>query len=162
MTDENKTCTLKLDSDLDETTQLSCDPADHHEILIVDFDSVTFINSSGIGLWVIFIAALQERSNIKQVIFKNAHRLIINQVNSVRDFLPAGGSIESFYLPLYCNKCNKQFNNLFETSSFDASKVDDLESLNLKIDCNEYPSCIDEIEIDAIPKKYLNFLKPGS
>ncbi len=160
MTDDNTICHLTLESNLDETTQLSCQPAEQHETLVVDFEKVKLINSTGIGIWINFITALIEQSNINKVIFRNARRMVINQINSVKDFLPAIGTVESFYLPLYCERCSKQFNQRLKTSELDVETVKNLDNLALEIDCDQFPDCRSEIEIDTLPGKYLAFLKP--
>src|SRR5689334_11396890 len=67
--------------------------------LIVDWESVTGINSCGIREWLKFTSRIQGEM---KVTFLNCSRLVVSQINLVNGFLPKDGKIQSFYVPYYC------------------------------------------------------------
>jgi hypothetical protein len=80
------------------------------QLLVVDLDGVTKINSMGIKKWILWVRAHQG----KQFHFRNCTPVIVNQMNILQGFLPPGALVESFYLPFRCDDCGLESSYLAE------------------------------------------------
>ncbi|WPU66181.1 hypothetical protein [Peredibacter starrii] len=110
-----------------------------------DFDKVSMINSCGIREWIKFIEKIPESTHI---IYNNCPQIIIEQINMVHGFFRKGASINSFYAPYFCEKCDKE-NKVH-------LKADQVK--NRKAPKMECPKCGDEMDFDAIEAQYFSFL----
>lgn len=125
--------------------------------LIVDLNKVTFINSLGIRLWILWVEKHPEVS----FSFMNIPPTILDQVNLIKDFLPKGSAILSFYVPTYCEECDIENNVLFkEGEDFTWSPEQKLVKEPLQLaPCKE---CNNEIELNIQPQKFFGFFKSYS
>ena len=110
-----------------------------------DFDKVSMINSCGIREWIKFIEKIPESTHI---VYNNCPQIIIEQINMVHGFFRKGASINSFYAPYFCEKCDKE-NKVH-------LKADQVK--NRKAPKMECPKCGEEMDFDAIEAQYFSFL----
>jgi hypothetical protein len=131
------------------------DPAKNKRIMI-DLKGIRSINSVGIREWLNWIRPLSETA---QIVFLHTPKALVFQMNMVEGFLPKTATVKSFYVPFYCEACDKEENVLFtvgkEVQVTDGNyKITfDVKTANL---CGK-PNC--EMEMDASEAKYFQFLK---
>lgn len=136
------TFTGKIDEDATFEKILSV----KQEEYIFDFQNVTLLNSCGIREWISFLDELEAGSKIT---YKNCPQIIIEQMNMVHGFIKEGATIESFFAPYYCEKCDKEIKSLLLTSEINDAQAP----------TSLCPTCNDKMEFDAIESQYFNFLK---
>lgn len=125
--------------------------------LHVNFAGTNFINSSGIKTWIRLVDQMEQNPSLT-VVFKNCPQMVINQVNLIEGFLPKNGTIESVYLPIYCNKCDNVFDVPIEIEQLDFQLYSALDRVKPN-NCEEYPACKSHMEIDVVTKDYFRFIK---
>lgn len=115
--------------------------------LIFDFSQIKSINSCGIRDWIAFIS---EKANGAKVVYRNCPKVIIEQMNMVKGFLPENCVIESFYAPFFCESCDHEENVLLVPAQVKGRKAPE----NIK--CSQ---CGEEgMDFDALPQQYFHFL----
>lgn len=120
---------------------------DRDKSLRFDFEKVTTINSLGIRYW---IAWLHKNPGIV-FHFRNVPVCIMEQINNVSDFMPAGTTIESFYVPYYSEHTGEEKHELYvEKKDFKQGKIPAVKYL---VDSQGR-----QMEIDVYPNKYFKFL----
>lgn len=118
--------------------------------VIFDFEKVSLINSCGIREWIKWIRSAETTS---QLVYRKCPKVIVDQINMVSGFLPENGTVESFYVPYYCEETGNEKMVLFKSGSeFNGSEVNAPE--DIKDD-----ETGDEMEMDVIEAKYFKFLK---
>lgn len=117
--------------------------------VVFDFQKVTLINSCGIREWIQCIGALKSGTKI---VYLNCPQIIIEQINMVQGFIPAGASVDSFYAPYFCEDCDDEVKVLLKKDLVKNSKAP-------KVQC---PKCNSDLDFDAIESQYFNFLKQGN
>lgn len=138
-------------STLPETVQYQ-----NYKTLEFDFRRLSFLNSGGIKQWINYIEELNLYPEIN-IVFTHCPPIIIGQMNLISDFLPKNSDVRSLYLPVFCQKCSKTMLVFQEVKDIND---DDFESLALKAEpseCNEFPACKKNFELDMIPHQYLEF-----
>ncbi len=110
-----------------------------------DFDKVTMINSCGIREWIKFLEKIPEKTHI---IYNSCPQIIIEQINMVHGFFRKGASINSFYAPYYCEKCEKENKVHLKSEQVKNRKAP-------KMEC---PKCGEDMDFDAIEAQYFSFL----
>ena len=140
-----------LEGKIDETSDYSEIARAHGDHLVLDFDKVTLINSSGIQKWIQFLRGLP--STIK-VDFDNCPLRIINQMNLIPAFVGDRKIVPlSFYAPYYCEKCDDSKYIRMVTAKEFADRN------NVEAPPKNCPECNSPMEFDGIEKKYFMFLK---
>ncbi len=122
----------------------------------IDLKGVRSINSVGIREWLNWIRPV---STVSQVVFIKTPKALVFQMNMVEGFLPKNGVVQSFFVPFYCETCDKEENVLFTVGKEvqvqgGNYKINfDVKAANLcgKSDC--------DMEMDASEAKYFQFLK---
>lgn len=127
--------------------------------LIVDFQGLKFMNSAGIAIYLRFIQKIEAEG--VHFVYRNCTKAVVNQANTIMGFLPENSKVESFYLPIFCQKCQKNFDFLMQTKDF---KPEDIEvrEITKDVDCEEMPSCKKHHSLDVIPRRYFRFLARNS
>ncbi|MCB0378905.1 MAG: hypothetical protein KDD33_10465 [Bdellovibrionales bacterium] len=126
--------------------------------LIFDFQRLRYINSTGIKFWVGFMANVNAHTNIHST-FKNCPKFIIDQINSIIGFLPKRGEVESYFIPVFCERCEKSFriHQFSKDETTDENEIiDSIQSLE---DCQVFPKCRDQLVVDVAPDSFFRFLK---
>lgn len=118
--------------------------------VVLDLEKVTAINSVGIREWIKWI---KEVPTAVKVSLRKCPKIIVDQINMVAGFLPAGARIESFYVPYYSDASGSEKMVLFVNGKeFTDSQLN--APPEVKDDSGE------PMEMDVIEAKYFKFLKP--
>ena len=131
-------------------------PVTGDQDVIIDFNQVKYIDPTGIKLWLAWIKPISDSRIIE---FINCPKAIILQINMVRDFLPKNAVVNSFYLPLYCESCDREQQILLAVD-FDVVIGED-ESVTIERDLSQLMECsnnVCDVKTDVIEKKYFRFL----
>lgn len=118
------------------------------ERIIIDFNKVSIINSSGIREWVKFL----DRIRGKKIAYRNCTKIIVDQMNFIHDFLNKHIRVESIYVPYYCERCDRQEMKLFNLEEIvKGNRVDVLDVL-----CSV---CKQSMELEELKKQYFGFIE---
>lgn len=153
---EGEMLLLKFAGSIDEDADFPSVDFSGVSTVRVDLNDVKAINSVGIRGWLDWIRPVSEKAKIELI---NCPKAMVFQFNMVNGFLPPGTNVLSFYVPFFCEKCDKEANILFTVG-----KEVIVNGTTLKIDagdkvknaCTE-ASC--ELEMDVTEAKYFQFLK---
>lgn len=151
----NGTLVLTFEGPIDEESTLPEVP-EGVKAVTVDLQFVKSINSYGIREWLNWVRPLAARAKIE---FINCPKSIVLQFNTVEGFLPQGASVSSFYVPYFCEKCDREKSVLF-TLGQEVKKTSNGWTKEFEMredeDCEARPC---EMEIDVTESKYFGFLK---
>ncbi len=125
--------------------------------LVFNLDGCRIINSSGIKKWVQLMSQLALKADLK-IVLQNCHPLILDQINLIEGFLPANAQVESIYVMLFCEKCEKEFDVCKKVTDVESSLSVAIRDLK-ELDCDKFPECRKFITLDMHPDKTLSFLK---
>lgn len=130
---------INEDSNFDTLKGLSGD------ILNLNLEGVTHINSCGIREWI----ELQKNNfNFSKIVYENCPQVIVEQMNIVAGFVHEKGEIKSFIAPYYSESEDKEYKILLTPS-----EILNGQAPERKGDDGE------ELEFDEIEAQYFNFLK---
>ena len=109
---------LKADSSLnieftgyiDEDTNLSEIDLQGVITLVFEWAQVKGINSCGIREWIQWIEKIPPDTKVH---IMNCPRVMITQIGMIKGFLPKNTTIESFFVPYFCEKCEATTSVLF-------------------------------------------------
>jgi len=114
----------------------------------LNLENVKSINSCGIREWIKWMGSAPGAS----VTYLQCPKIIVDQINMVQGFLPAGGKVLSFYVPYFCDDSGEEKNVLFnfgkeftENSVSPPAEIKDTAG-NL-------------MEMDVVEAKYFKFIK---
>lgn len=139
---------VKVGGVIDEDADFSPHTTSGATQLEIDFDTVKSINSCGIREWIKWVGS----SGAGQVQYKNCPKIIVDQINMVQGFLPAGGQVVSFYVPYFNEDSGEEKSVLLKSGEhFTDSGVTSLPSVK--------DSKGAEMEMDVVEAKYFKFLK---
>ncbi len=134
---------------IDEDTDFGKLPLNGLKKVAIDLAGVNAINSCGIREWIKWIRTAESGS---QFIFKKAQKAIIDQINMIDGFIPKGSTVESFYVPYFCEECDTASAILFTRGKeFSSGKPE----VKQAIPCS---NCGKNAEIDVIEAQYFRFL----
>lgn len=121
--------------------------------IVLDLEKVGSINSCGIREWIKWIRTAPPTAKL---VYRYCPKVIVDQINMVAGFLPENGSVDSFYVPYYCESSGAEKMVLFQKGKEfkDSGEV----SPPSGIKCDESG---EDMEIDVIEAKYFKFLKKG-
>jgi len=139
---------VRLNGNIDEDCYLKDIFVNTLDRIAIDLSGIARINSCGIRTWVNVIGQLTETKN---VIFIECSPVVMRQFNMIANF-GGRGVVQSFHLPYFCERCNKEFVFHAETRDYLARE------LPLKADIYTCPECSGQLEFDDIEAKYFNFL----
>lgn len=141
---------------IDEDASFPAVDASKFEKLIIDLNDVKAINSVGIREWLDWIRPL---ANKLQIVLKRCPKAMVFQFNMVEGFLPAKAQVTSFYVPFFCEKCDREDSFLFNVGQevkVLSGQVKIEHDAKKAAGCNN-PAC--ELEMDVTESKYFQFLK---
>lgn len=124
--------------------------------MIVDLNQVTYINSIGVKNWVLWILRMPLNFTLR---LQNCTPLLINQINTVKGFLPTKFAIESLYVPYRCDRCSQeQMILLKEGKDFQFASAGKPSKYTLPetVPCSCQPKQI--AGLDVLESKYFHFL----
>ncbi len=139
---------IKLMGTIDEDCYLIDVFTDTLNKIAIDLSGIIRINSCGIRTWVNVIGQITQNHN---VIFIECSPVTIRQFNMIANF-GGKGVVQSFHLPYFCERCNKEFVFKAETREFLSRP------LPMKATMYVCPNCKGYLEFDDIEAKYFNFI----
>lgn len=143
---------LSLKGAIDENATFPTLELQGVEALVVDFQGINHLNSLGIQRWVHFISKIRsERSEI-EIIYQNCPRNVVQQINTVGDFIPEDARVASFFVPYYCEECSHDESIIYR----EGQEINGDEVTYPEVVC---PECKEPMEPDIMPKNYFSFLK---
>ena len=152
---EGETLVLKLEGAIDEDAAFPSVETEKFSKVVLDLDGISAINSVGIREWMEWIRPIAAKVSL---VFRNCPKAMVFQINMVEGFLPQGASVESFYVPYYSEKCDKEQNALFVVGKDVAVEGG---SVKVNFDPNSQLQCSAtdcELEMDVTEAKYFQFL----
>ncbi len=141
---------------IDEESKFPAVDTIKNKRVMIDLKGIRSINSVGIREWLNWVRPVSENA---QLVFLKTPKALVFQMNMVEGFLPKNGTVKSFYVPFYCEACDKEENVLFtvgqevQVSGGEYKITFDVKKANL---CGK-PNC--DMEMDASEAKYFQFLK---
>lgn len=140
---------LQVSGKIDEDADFSPHDISTAQGLTIDFEGVQTINSCGIREWIKWIRTAPSSG---QIAYQKCPKVIVDQINMVEGFLPANGTVESFYVPYYNEDTGSEKSVLYvKGKDFTPGKL------------NPHGEVTDEagrpMEIDVIEGKYFKFLE---
>ena len=122
-------------------------------------NEVSMINSTGILNWINWFKLVQDRNSRLEVVFCSCPKVIIDQMNKVKGFLPNGAVVKSFDIPFYCDCCGKNYSKEIALGKeYYEGTISEAGKINLEI--MSCPKCNQPMEYDFIPERYFKFLVP--
>lgn len=149
---------LVLEGSFNESTVFDDVPIKGVEEIYVDFNGVKFINSTGINKWVRWTQTLETDYPTVKMKFFNCPKVIVDQINAVKGFLPKNAKVESFWLPFYCDESDRrEYVLLTRETDFSEEIGAEKQWVNIpECQCSESST---PCEPDIMPAKYFAFLK---
>ena len=147
---------IVLEGSIDEDVKFPAVDASKHAAIRVDLQGVKTINSVGIREWLNWIRPLAEA---RPVTLSKCPKALVFQLNMVEGFLPKNGTVDSFFVPFFCEKCDKEQSVLFTVGKEVTAGPS---GPNLTFDLKAAKLCAEaecEMEMDASEAKYFQFLK---
>ena len=111
---------------------------------------VEMMNSCGTRNWVHWVHSLPSNQKVK---FVNCSRTFIDQANLFGGFFPKKAIVDSFFIPYFCEACEKTTNVLLTRGKdFNDMHVAVIENVNCA-------TCGKPAESDVIENTYFKFLE---
>ena len=147
---------LQIDGAMDEHSDYSSIDAQFTDEVVIDFNNVEHINSTGIKHWVQWINKVSGDFPNLKFSFLNCPKPIVDQINMVDGFLPPKSVVRSFKVPYFCEVCDKD-----QICTFVLGREYDYRDgkLHLTIPDNTCDRSDCEMEPDVVEQKYFRFLK---
>lgn len=121
----------------------------------LDLSKMSFITSIGVKNWINWTLKLPASSRLSLI---DCPFVIINQINTVHGFLPAGSEVKSFHAPFGCEACGAEASVRLELGThYDYVPVGHRHVLP-EFPC---PKCGEAMEPDFNPGRSLRFLERG-
>lgn len=136
-----------ISGQLDKTFRATVDTMPTEESIAINMRDLISINSGGIREWVMLMLKMKN----SEIELYECPKVFIDQVNTVKDFVPNNVKIMSFYVPYYNEKTGSEKNVLFRLNhEFTGTKV-----MPLKKVIDEKGI---ELDIDVVESKYFKFI----
>ena len=146
---EGATLTITLKGNVDEDAILSGVDFEGSQVVTLDLENVTAINSCGIREWIKWLKGTPTGSKI---VYRNCPKIIVDQINMVSGFLPPGGVVESFFVPYFNESTGNEKMVLFKSGT-EVKNGEVFPPADVKDTSGE------SMEMDVIEAKYFKFLK---
>ncbi|OFZ15938.1 MAG: hypothetical protein A2Z20_10800 [Bdellovibrionales bacterium RBG_16_40_8] len=152
---------IELSNDLSETMSLPNIKPLLSQRVIFECENIKYINSEAVQLWAHWLSKLDERI---QIVFRKTPPRVVDYFNIIDGFLPTSATVESFFVPYECEKCEhvelylaQRGKDYIDSSAGEAVQI----NLPKIINC---PGCQGAMELGIWKEKYLKFLivKSGS
>lgn len=146
---EGTNIVVKLSGSVDEDANFAVIESAEANGVVLDLEKISAINSVGIREWIKWIKQIPPTAKIS---LRKCPKIIVDQINMVAGFLPAGAKIESFFVPYFSDSSGAEKMVLFENGKeFTDSGLGTLPEI--KDESGEL------MEMDVIEAKYFKFLK---
>jgi len=142
-----KSVVLHFQGSLDGSLDMSAIRVDPTKKLVLDVAGINLIDSVGTRGWVKWIMGLPSELEIT---LENCPGAFIEQVNMIQGFLPKQATIESFFVPYYCETCK-----IVSTKLMSVGEIGKQKKVSEYVPCE---TCGDVTEIDVTPETYFKFV----
>ena len=88
--------------------------------VIFDFNILEGLNSCGIREWIKFVSGIKD----KRIVYDRCPRLLVDQMNMIKGFLPSGASVRSVYAPFFSPKEEEEIDLLISLEGFNESMLE--------------------------------------
>ncbi len=147
---------FQLSGSIDESTQFPDDfDFSNFKQVHFDFERIEFINSEGIKLWIQFVDSISENHEVR-LVYSQCTPLIVNQINIIDGFLPKNAVVDSVFIPVSCELCDRSLNVPLKMSLVDIEFDSILDRVETDR-CNRFPVCKSAMEVDVIKEYYFRF-----
>ena len=146
---------LKFSGDINENSEFNNINLEEIQVVHMDFKEVGFVNSVGLRSWIIWV---KNFSNLK-INFYNCPRQVVDQLNILEGFMPPNATVQSFFVPFYCDECDHTDMVLASRGKdYIEASADKKEGVSLadELPCSQ---CGQNAEMDVLKERYFNFLK---
>lgn len=148
---EGTKCVLEVAGNVDEDSNFQPADVGGASEIVLDLEKITAINSVGIREWIKWVKTMPAASKLS---VRKCPKIIVDQINMVAGFLPAGTTVESFYVPYYSDGSGEEKMVLFSNGTeFKGGEI--FAPAEVKDESGE------AMEMDVIEAKYFKFLKNG-
>ena len=145
---EGSTVVIDIKGNVDEDANFPAPDVAGGATVTLDLEAVTAINSVGIREWIKWIKAFPANTTLA---VRRCPKIIVDQINMVSGFLPAGTTVQSFYVPYYSDTSGNEKMVLFENGrEIQGGKL--IPPADVKDESGEV------MEMDVIEAKYFKFL----
>lgn len=148
--EENNKVFLFFFGNIDENASFTGAILDGAQDLVIDLEKVEAINSCGIRDWIQWLKTSPADCKIE---YRNCPKVIVDQMNMIKGFLPENAHVESFYVPYYAPDSDIEKMILYRKGVDFKDDSVDIQDTYTDPDTNE------EYEIDVIPEKYFKFIQ---
>jgi hypothetical protein len=133
---------------IDEDTDFSIYSLKGASSVGLHLQNVKGINSCGIREWIKWLSTSPEA----KVTYFECPKIIVDQINMIQGFLPAGGKVMSFYVPYFSEESSEEKNVLF---SFGKEYSEGAVTPPAEVK----DSAGKPMEMDVVEAKYFKFIK---
>lgn len=139
---------IEVKGNIDEDSNFTPPDVGSATSVVLDLSGITAINSVGIREWIKWMKGFPALMPLK---VRKCPKIIVDQINMVAGFLPAGTKVQSFYVPYYSDASGNEKMVLFEDGK-EFSNGEIFPPSEVKDDSGEV------MEMDVIEAKYFKFL----
>lgn len=116
------------------------------DVLILDLEAISRVNSCGVREWVAFVRACNQGG--MRLTVRKCSPAVVAQLNTISNFVGVNGVVESVYAPYFCGECSTDQLVLLELRPGVSCEVKE------ELPC---PHCGGKMEFDDLPETYLQF-----
>lgn len=145
---EGSLLVLEVKGNIDEDANFAAPDVGSAASVVLDLSGITAINSVGIREWIKWMKSFPPSIPIH---VRKCPKIIVDQINMVAGFLPAGTKVQSFYVPYYADASGTEKMVLFEEGK-EFKNGELFPPAQVKDDSGQ------EMEMDVIEAKYFKFL----
>jgi hypothetical protein len=142
---------LTFAGQIDEGANYSSVKTAGFKSIIMNFEKIVLINSTGLQAWIKFFRTVEKTASIT---FTRCSIRLITQINMFPGFMDDRKvQIESFFAPYFCESCDQSCDMLIDSSLHENILK------NKKAPEMSCPKCKGKAEFDGIEKKFFMFIK---
>jgi anti-anti-sigma regulatory factor len=146
---DGETLKLSFVGSIDEDATLESIALGKAKRIEINLEKVASINSCGIREWIKWVKTAPAGASITLI---SCPKIIVDQINMVSGFLPDTATVESFYVPYFCDANDNEKMVLFR-------KGTEFDKTGVKVPASvKDEESGQEMEIDVIESKYFKFI----
>lgn len=122
------------------------------------FEKIEMINSTGILNWINWLNLVLQYNPRLQLTYSGCPKVVVDQMNKIKGFLPDSAIVKSFDVPFYCKDCGKNYSKQIVLGKEYRAGEDTHGQIDLEV--MSCPKCNQPMEYDFVSDKYFKFLNP--
>ncbi|MCB0365164.1 MAG: hypothetical protein H6624_18880 [Bdellovibrionaceae bacterium] len=147
---------LTFRGDINENADFSGVELSGAKEIVLDMAQIRLLNSVGLRSWLLWIKTF---AGDRSLVFINCPRHVVDQMNILDGFLPLSARVESFFVPYFCEHCEKTDSVLaVRGKDYMEATANAKEGVTLP-DEKTCPHCNQQMEMDVLKDRYFSFLK---